>query len=107
MIVGVVETPPQNIEGQRATIWLPYNTVVSRLYNQSYFQQITVQVKEHIAPALAEKAIIDLLTIQHGRKDFFTFSSRKFLQSLQRTTQTLTMMISSIAFISLVVGGLG
>ncbi|HII3688908.1 TPA: MacB family efflux pump subunit [Pasteurella multocida] len=107
LIVGVVETPPQNIEGQRATIWLPYNTVVSRLYNQSYFQQITVQVKEHIAPALAEKAIIDLLTIQHGRKDFFTFSSRKFLQSLQRTTQTLTMMISSIAFISLVVGGIG
>lgn len=78
LIVGVVETPPQNIEGQRATIWLPYNTVVSRLYNQSYFQQITVQVKEHIAPELAEKAIIDLLTIQHGRKDFFTFSSRKF-----------------------------
>lgn len=107
LIVGVVETPPQNIEGQRATIWLPYNTVVSRLYNQSYFQQITVQVKEHIAPDLAEKAIIDLLTIQHGRKDFFTFSSRKFLQSLQRTTQTLTMMISSIAFISLVVGGIG
>ncbi|HDR1335273.1 TPA: MacB family efflux pump subunit [Pasteurella multocida] len=107
LIVGVVETPPQNIEGQRATIWLPYNTVVSRLYNQSYFQQITVQVKEHIAPELAEKAIIDLLTIQHGRKDFFTFSSRKFLQSLQRTTQTLTMMISSIAFISLVVGGIG
>lgn len=107
LIVGVVETPPQNIEGQRAAIWLPYNTVVSRLYNQSYFQQITVQVKEHIAPELAEKAIIDLLTIQHGRKDFFTFSSRKFLQSLQRTTQTLTMMISSIAFISLIVGGIG
>ncbi|HDR1127453.1 TPA: MacB family efflux pump subunit [Pasteurella multocida] len=107
LIVGVVETPPQNIEGQRAAIWLPYNTVVSRLYNQSYFQQITVQVKEHIAPELAEKAIVDLLTIQHGRKDFFTFSSRKFLQSLQRTTQTLTMMISSIAFISLVVGGIG
>ncbi|MFK3558496.1 MacB family efflux pump subunit [Pasteurella multocida] len=106
-IVGVVETPSQNMEGKRVTVWLPYNTVVSRLYNQSYFQQITVQVKEHIAPDIAEKAIIDLLTIQHGRKDFFTFSSLKFLQSLQRTTQTLTMMISSIAFISLVVGGIG
>ncbi|HHT7856074.1 MacB family efflux pump subunit [Pasteurella multocida] len=107
LIIGVVETPSQNVEGQRATIWLPYNTVVSRLYNQSYFQQITVQVKEHISPDVAEKAIIDLLTIQHGRKDFFTFSSRKFLQSLHRTTQALTMMISSIAFISLVVGGIG
>ncbi|HDR1056659.1 TPA: MacB family efflux pump subunit [Pasteurella multocida] len=106
-IVGVVETPSQNMEGKRVTVWLPYNTVVSRLYNQPYFQQITVQVKEHIAPDIAEKAIIDLLTIQHGRKDFFTFSSLKFLQSLQRTTQTLTMMISSIAFISLVVGGIG
>lgn len=47
-IVGVVETPSQNMEGKRVTVWLPYNTVVSRLYNQPYFQQITVQVKEHI-----------------------------------------------------------
>ena len=73
----VVETPPQNIEGQRATIWLPYNIVVSRLYNRSYFQQITVQVKAYCSRS-GRKAIIDLLTIQHGRKDFFTFSSLKF-----------------------------
>lgn len=95
------------MEGQRATLWLPYNTMNARLRNQSHFQQITVQLKENISPAVAERAITDLLTARHGQKDFFTFSSNKFLQSLNRTTQALTLMISSIAFISLVVGGIG
>ena len=106
-IIGVVEASSQVAEGQRATIWLPYNTMAARLRNQSYFQQITVQLKENISPAFADGAIVDLLTAKHGRKDFFTFSSSKFLQSLNRTTQALTLMISSIAFISLVVGGIG
>lgn len=107
LIIGVVETSFQIMEGQRATLWLPYNTMNARLRNQSHFQQITVQLKENISPAVAERAITDLLTARHGQKDFFTFSSNKFLQSLNRTTQALTLMISSIAFISLVVGGIG
>lgn len=107
LIIGVVEASSQIAEGQRATIWLPYNTMVARLRNQAYFQQITVQLEQHIDPVVADKAIIDLLTVKHGKKDFFTFSSSKFLQSLNRTTQALTLMISSIAFISLIVGGIG
>lgn len=107
LIIGVVEASSQIAEGQRATIWLPYNTMVARLRNQAYFQQVTVQLEQHIDPVVADKAIIDLLTVKHGKKDFFTFSSSKFLQSLNRTTQALTLMISSIAFISLIVGGIG
>ncbi|SUT95767.1 MacB family efflux pump subunit [Actinobacillus lignieresii] len=106
-IIGVVESASQTTEGQRTTIWLPYNTMAARLRNQPYFQQITVQLRENFVPAAADKAIVDLLAAKHGRKDFFTFSSSKFLQSLNRTTQALTLMISSIAFISLVVGGIG
>ncbi|SUB34507.1 antimicrobial peptide ABC transporter permease [[Pasteurella] mairii] len=107
LIIGVVEASSQIAEGQRATIWLPYNTMIARLRNQAYFQQVTVQLEQQIDPVVADKAIIDLLTVKHGKKDFFTFSSSKFLQSLNRTTQALTLMISSIAFISLIVGGIG
>ena len=107
LIIGVVEASSQITEGQRATLWLPYNTMSTRLRNQSHFQQITVQLKENISPSVAERAITDLLIARHGQKDFFTFSSNKFLQSLNRTTQALTLMISSIAFISLLVGGIG
>ncbi|MDY4594819.1 MAG: MacB family efflux pump subunit [[Pasteurella] aerogenes] len=107
LIIGVVEASSQIAEGQRATIWLPYNTMIARLRNQAYFQQVTVQLEQQIDPVIADKAIIDLLTVKHGKKDFFTFSSSKFLQSLNRTTQALTLMISSIAFISLIVGGIG
>ncbi len=106
-IIGVVESSSLFSEGQRATVWLPYSTFTSRLHNQSYFQQITVQLAKDISPVAAESAIVDLLTAKHGGKDFFTFSSSKFLESLNRTTQALTLMISSIAFISLLVGGIG
>lgn len=107
LIVGVVDSSSQLSEGQTVTVWLPYSSMLSRIQKQSYFQQITAQLKQNVSPAVAENAITNMLTARHGRKDFFTFSSSKFLQSLSRTTQALTLMISSIAFISLVVGGIG
>ena len=105
-IIGVVETSALQ-EGMSANVWLPYTAMNSRLKNQAYFQQVTVQLKNGIDANQAEQAIIDTLTARHNVKDFFTFSSSKFLKSINRTTQALTLMISSIAFISLLVGGIG
>ncbi|WP_101776442.1 MacB family efflux pump subunit [Pasteurella oralis] len=106
-IIGVIETPSLQNEEKGAVIWLPYSSVMTRMINQPYFQQITVQLKENLSPAIVDQAITDLLIAKHGQKDFFTFSSSKFLQSLNNVTKILTLMISSIAFISLVVGGIG
>ena len=48
-----------------------------------------------------------LLTHRHRAKDFFIFNQDEIRNTITATTQTLTLMISSIAVISLLVGGIG
>ncbi|MFM4725901.1 MacB family efflux pump subunit [Aeromonas caviae] len=107
-IVGVVT---QEIgfgrSSQSVNVWLPYSAVMSRLLSQQHFTQITIRVKDGVQPALAEQAAVALLTQRHGVKDFFTFSSDSIVKSVEKTTATLTLLVSAIAVISLIVGGVG
>ena len=57
--------------------------------------------------AVAEKSIVSLLTSRHGRKDFFIFSSDSIMRSASQANMTFTLLISAIAVISLIVGGIG
>ncbi|MFE8711445.1 MacB family efflux pump subunit [Aeromonas allosaccharophila] len=107
-IVGVVSQETGfGPTSQSVNIWLPYSAVMSRLISQHHFSQITIRVKDGIQPALAEQAVIELITKRHGVKDFFTFSSDSIIKSVEKTTATMTLMVSAIAVISLIVGGVG
>ncbi|WP_429154428.1 MacB family efflux pump subunit [Aeromonas veronii] len=107
-IVGVVSQETGfGPSSQSVNIWLPYSAVMSRLISQHHFSQITIRVKDGVQPALAEQAVIELITQRHGVKDFFTFSSDSIIKSVEKTTATMTLMVSAIAVISLIVGGVG
>ncbi|MGL6364364.1 MacB family efflux pump subunit [Aeromonas veronii] len=107
-IVGVVSQETGfGPTSQSVNIWLPYSAVMSRLISQHHFSQITIRVKDGVQPALAEQAVIELITQRHGVKDFFTFSSDSIIKSVEKTTATMTLMVSAIAVISLIVGGVG
>jgi macrolide transport system ATP-binding/permease protein len=88
-------------------VWIPYTTAMNRLLGQQYFSSITVRVKDGISNQVAEQSITRLLTQRHGRKDFYTNSSDSIMKTINKTTTTLTLMISAIAVISLIVGGIG
>lgn len=107
-IIGVVSQETGfGPSSQSVNVWLPYSAVMSRLISQHHFSQLTIRVKDGIQPALAEQAVIELLTKRHGVKDFFTFSSDSIIKSVEKTTATMTLMVSAIALISLIVGGVG
>ena len=107
-IIGVVaQETGFGRSSQSVTVWLPYSAVMSRLISQNHFSQITIRVKDEIQPALAEQAAVALLTQRHGVKDFFTFSSDSIIKSVEKTTATMTLLVSAIAVISLIVGGVG
>ncbi|MGL5812372.1 MAG: MacB family efflux pump subunit [Aeromonas sp.] len=107
-IIGVVaQETGFGPSSQSVNIWLPYSAVMSRLISQNHFSQLTIRVKDGIQPALAEQAAVALLTQRHGVKDFFTFSSDSIIKSVEKTTATLTLLVSAIAVISLIVGGVG
>lgn len=92
---------------QNLEVWIPYSAAMNRLLGQQYFSSITVRVADGCSNQIAEQSIIRLLTQRHGRKDFFTSSSDSIMKTVNKTTATLALMISAIAVISLLVGGIG
>ncbi|MFS1954759.1 MacB family efflux pump subunit [Vibrio cyclitrophicus] len=88
-------------------VWLPYSTVNSRIYSQNYVNDITVRVSDEVSSTAAEQAIINLIKMRHGVEDFFTVNTDTVRENIEQTSSTMTLLISAIAFISLVVGGIG
>src|SRR5699024_7139498 len=49
----------------------------------------------------------DILTVLHGKKDFFIFNADTIRETIEETTMTMRILVTSIALISLLVGGIG
>ncbi|WP_221892291.1 MacB family efflux pump subunit [Teredinibacter haidensis] len=88
-------------------IWLPYTTVATRITGQSSLDALTIRIKDNTPSAAAEQAIIALLKMRHGSEDFFTINTDTIKKNIEKTTGTMTLMVSAIAVISLIVGGIG
>ncbi|MDY0391076.1 MAG: MacB family efflux pump subunit [Desulfobulbus oligotrophicus] len=88
-------------------VWIPYSSAMNRLLGQQYFDSITVRVKDGVSNQIAEMSMTKMLTQRHGRKDFFTNSSDSIMKTITKTTTTMKLMISAIAVVSLIVGGIG
>jgi macrolide transport system ATP-binding/permease protein len=107
-VVGV--TKPQDNAfsfGDNLNVWVPYTTAMRRLLGQNHLRSITVRVSDNVSSAAAEKGVTALLSQRHGTTDFFARNSDSIRQTIESTTQTMTLLISSIAVISLIVGGIG
>ncbi|HJF27297.1 MacB family efflux pump subunit [Acinetobacter bohemicus] len=107
-IIGVIDAQ-KGMMGNNDTlnVYLPYSTVMSRMLGQSNVRQIIVRIKDEYPSAAAENAILSLLVQRHGAQDVFTQNADSIRETIQQTTQTMTLLISAIAVISLVVGGIG
>lgn len=107
-IVGVTEKKASAFGNDDSiNIWLPYTTAMSRMTGQDYLRSITVRVSDAVPNAAAEQGIQTLLTQRHGRTDFFLMNTDSIRKTVEQTTATITLLISSIALISLLVGGIG
>ena len=92
---------------QNLNVYVPYTTVLGRMLGQSYLRNITVRMTDTAPEDVATETIVKVLTLRHGLKDFYTFSTDTIRQTIERTTSTLTTLIAAIALISLIVGGIG
>ena len=107
-IIGVVSTQ-KTVMGNSDTlnVYLPYSTVLSRMMGQANVRSIIVRIKDEYPSAAAENAILSLLIQRHGAQDIFTQNVDSIRETIESTTQTMTLLVSTIAVISLVVGGIG
>ena len=107
-VIGVTQKK-DTVFGSNETlnVWIPYTTALSRVLGQRHLRSITVRVKDDVPPVAAEKAIVQVLTRRHVTKDFFVFNTDAVRKTIERTTATMTLLVSMIALISLMVGGIG
>ena len=105
-IIGLAEES-NNMNQTSLKLWTPYTTLMQRISGEKSIDSLTVKVKDDVESQTAEKSITELLTAKHGKKDFFIMNSDTIKQTITSTTNTMTLLISSIALISLVVGGIG
>jgi macrolide transport system ATP-binding/permease protein len=93
--------------GGSLNVWMPYTSVIGRLMGPTSLRSITVRVRDDASMERAAAALTDLLTRRHGSKDFFFFNTDTIRKSVESATAAMTLLISSIAVISLIVGGIG
>ncbi|MDP5239603.1 MacB family efflux pump subunit [Uliginosibacterium sp. 31-16] len=107
-IVGVTKKKDSGFGNNDAlNVWVPYTTAQSRILGQYNLRSITVRMNDGVSTAAAEQGIKKLMLLRHGREDFYLFNSDSVRQTIEKTTATMTLLISSIAVISLIVGGIG
>ena len=107
-IIGVV-AKNDNMFADSSTLrtFSTYTAVINKLTGDRHLSSITVKVKDNVNAQIAEQSLTEILTAKHGKKDFFTRNSDTIKKTIEETTRTMTLLISCIAFISLLVGGIG
>ena len=112
-VVGVTEAKGgSGFNNQDDIIYIPITTAQSFLAGSSYVSTIYVEVVDQGSMATAEEQINSLLLNRHNISDssladFTIMNQADIIQSVSSVSNTLTILLGSIAGISLIVGGIG
>lgn len=113
-VIGVLESKGQNMMGsdQDDVVIAPYTTVQKRVLAINYLHMIIASSKSE---EVAQQAADDIQVILHERHkiqpgaedDFEVFTQQQMLDMMNNVTGILTILLTAIAAISLLVGGIG
>lgn len=108
-VVGVLSSKSTSFGRQNNTpqLYMPYTTVMYRMLGTSYIDHFVVLIDDATPSSVAETAISDLIKSRHGTDDFDIINADSIRQTVESATGTMTLLVSSIAIISLIVGGIG
>lgn len=106
-VIGVVSDRQMASPSSTLNLYSPYTTLMNKISGVKKINSITVKIADNVNTTVAEKSVTDFLISRHGKKDFFIMNSDTIKQTVESTTGTMKLLISSIAFISLIVGGIG
>ncbi|MHC1652100.1 ABC transporter permease [Stenotrophomonas maltophilia] len=93
--------------GATPTVYVPYTSAASRLLGSQRLESITVRVRDNVPTNAAEASLGAELQRLHGRRDFFIYNADQIRKAVMKSSQTLAALVSAIAAVALVVGGVG
>ena len=109
-VIGVMSTKGANFAGQDSddVVFIPLSTGMLRIFGQHFVRSITIQVSDLSKMDDVQTSVTNLLKSRHnGDEDFFVRNMAAVLQTATTAQNTLTILLGSVAAISLLVGGIG
>lgn len=112
-IIGVTKAKGgSGFTNQDDMVFVPLSTAQRFLAGDTYVTTISIQAQDPNAMATIQQQITDLLLQRHNISnpqlaDFQVLNQQDIAQTASSVTDTMTMLLASIAGISLIVGGIG
>lgn len=112
-IIGVtVSKGGTGFQNQDDIVWVPLSTAQKQLFGVDYLSTIALEAKSSEVMTDTENQVGYLLLARHkisdpAQADFSIFSQQDILNTASTVTGTFTALLSGIAAISLLVGGIG
>ncbi len=113
-VVGVLESKGQSVMGddQDDRIFAPYTTVQKKISGITWLQFINASAISREASVAAVSPITALLRERHHIRqgeddDFFVRTQSDVAELADQTQRVMTLLLGSIASVSLIVGGIG
>ena len=114
VIIGLLESKGAGMGGQNQDdrIIIPYTTVMKRITGEKYLRSINVQIGRADHMEIAQQQITSLLRQRHRLtadrdNDFNIFNQKEIADTVSSISKVITLLLGSIAGISLFVGGIG
>ncbi len=108
-VIGVMAVRGASPQGQDQddAVLVPLTTGGLRLFGQRFLRTITVAVDDVSLIDETQAAVTALLQSRHQSADFQIRNMASILDTATETQNTLTVLLGSVAAISLLVGGIG
>ena len=114
IVVGVLAPKGQNSSGddQDDAVFVPYTTAQKRLMGVDYLRTISISAASAERISEVAQHVTELLRTRHGiipgeTDDFRVRTLEEMIAVRTQTTRTMTSLLSSVAAVSLLVGGIG
>ncbi|MEF7617195.1 MacB family efflux pump subunit [Aquincola sp. MAHUQ-54] len=108
-VIGVMSPRGASPTGQDQddAVLVPYATSQLRLSGQRYLRNVTIAVSDVARIDETQRAVEALLAERHCTVDFQIRNMASIIDTATETQNTMTLLLGSIAAISLLVGGIG
>jgi macrolide transport system ATP-binding/permease protein len=108
-VIGLMAVRGASPQGQDQddVVMVPLTTGGLRLFGQRFLRTITVAVDDVALIDETQEAVTALLQSRHQSTDFQIRNMASILDTATDTQNTLTVLLGSVAAISLLVGGIG
>jgi macrolide transport system ATP-binding/permease protein len=109
LVIGVMSEKGASPFGrdQDDVIFVPITTALVRLFGKNYLSSITVKISDTSDIEATQERVESVLKNRHKTEDFRVHNMASYLQAAMETQDTFTLLLGTVAAISLLVGGIG